>query len=266
VIENTAVISKKAKLASSVEIGPYSIIGDDAVIGDGCRIGAHCVIEGKVTMGKNCQVFTGAVVGSPPQDLKYKGQESYLEIGNDNIIREYVTINPGTDEGSKTIIGNDNLFMAYSHVAHDCVIENGVRIANVGTLAGHVHIEDNVVIGGLVAVHQFCRVGRHSIIGGCSKVVQDIPPYSTCDGHPAEIYSVNIIGLKRNKTPRHIISDLKKAFKIAFFSKLSSSSVIEKLNSEFPTSSEVQYLINFIKNSQRGLCRSVKTSKKGESV
>ena len=260
-IHPTAIVSNKVKIDKTVSIGPYSVIGEGVKIGEGTRIGAHCVIEGRTTIGKRNQIFSAAVIGSIPQDLKYKGEVSFLEIGDENIIREYITINPGTEANSKTVIGNNNLIMAYSHIADDCIIGNECIIANAGTLAGHVAIEDGAVIGGLVAIHQFCRVGKLSIIGGCSKVVQDIPPFSTCDGHPTQVYSLNLVGLRRIQMPKDRISSLKKAFKILFFSGLNISHAIENLNNQSPTSQEVQYLINFIKRSQRGLCRGARSCK-----
>lgn len=254
-IESTAIVSKKAKIASDVEIGPYAIVGDNVSISEGSRIGAFCVVEGNTTIGKNCQLFTGVVIGSQPQDLKFKGEKSYLEIGDNNIIREYCTFNPGTGEGGRTIVGSSNLFMAYSHVAHDCVVGNNCVIANNGTLAGHVTIEDKAVVGGLVAIHQFVHVGTLSIIGGCSKVVQDIPPYSTCDGHPARVYGLNLIGLRRNGFSRGVISELSDAFKVIFNSGFSTKHALEELAKQ-KTGQEVSYLINFINKSERGLSRS----------
>lgn len=255
-IDKSAIVSKKAKLDEGVAIGPNTIVGDNVIIGSGTQIGAFCVIEGNTTIGKNCEVFTGAVIGSRPQDLKYKGEKSYLEIGNNNIIREYCTFNPGTEQGSKTVVGNDNLFMAYSHVAHDCCVGNHCVIANNGTLAGHVTIEDKAVIGGIVAIHQFVRVGMLSIIGGCSKVVQDIPPYSTCDGHPARIYGLNLIGLRRNNVSKETIHQLNHAFKILFNSGLSPKHAAGQLEKEITPNQETSYLIDFVKNSQRGVTRS----------
>ncbi len=265
-IHKTAIVSKKAKLADKIEVGPFTIIGDNVKIGKNCQIASHCVIDGNTTIGEGNKIFHGAIVGSPPQDLKYKGEKSLLEIGNNNIIREYTTINPGTSTGSKTKIASNNLFMAYSHVAHDCIVGNDCIVANVGTLAGHVTVEDGVVIGGLAAVHQFCRVGKMSIVGGCSKAVQDIPPFSTCDGHPAEIYSLNLIGLRRKKISNESITDLKKAYKILFFSGLITSHAVEKVLKELPSSEEVKYLIDFIKNSKRGLCHSIKSHQTSELV
>ncbi|MCM8796763.1 MAG: acyl-ACP--UDP-N-acetylglucosamine O-acyltransferase [Candidatus Omnitrophica bacterium] len=256
-IHQTAIVSKKAKLADDIQVGPYSIISDNVVIGQGTKIGSHCVIEGNTTIGKNCEIFTGAVLGSRPQDLKYKGEKVFLEIGNGNIIREYCTFNPGTIEGnSKTVVGNDNLFMAYSHIAHDCVVGNNCIIANNGTLAGHVTIEDKAVVGGLVAIHQFVKVGTLSIIGGCSKVVQDVPPYSTCDGHPARVYGLNLIGLRRHKINLETLHGLKKAFKILFNSGLSPKHAADRIEEELRHIPEVLYLLNFVRSSQRGIARS----------
>ncbi|MCX5710737.1 MAG: acyl-ACP--UDP-N-acetylglucosamine O-acyltransferase, partial [Candidatus Omnitrophica bacterium] len=188
-----------------------------------------------------------------------KGERVYLEIGNNNVIREFCTLNPGTGDGGKTSVGDDNLLMAYSHIAHDCVVGSGCIIANGGTLAGHVTIEDRAVIGGLVAIHQFVRVGLLSIIGGCSKVVQDIPPYSTCDGHPTRVYGLNLIGLRRQKTSRESIEILNHAFKLLFNSGLLAKHAVERIEKEITPCSELSYLINFVKNSERGLSRSCRT-------
>jgi len=255
-IHPTAIVSKNAKLDSGVVVGPFSIISDNVTIGADTKIGAYCVIEGNTTIGKSCEIFTGAVVGSRPQDLKFKGEKVFLEIGNNNIIREYCTLNPGTNEGGKTSIGDSNLLMAYSHVAHDCKIGNECVLANNCTLAGHVTIEDKVVIGGIVAVHQFVRIGMLSITGGCSKVVQDIPPFSTCDGHPARVYGLNLIGLRRKGISNASIKQLDQAFRIIFNSGLSTKHAIEKAEQELEKSEEINYLLNFAKSSERGLTRS----------
>jgi UDP-N-acetylglucosamine acyltransferase len=255
-IHPTAIVSSGAKLETGVIVGPFSLISDGVSIGKNTKIGAHCVIEGNTTIGKNCEIFTGAVVGSRPQDLKFKGEKVFLEIGNNNIIREYCTLNLGTGEGGKTAIGDSNLLMAYSHVAHDCEIGNGCILANNSTLAGHVVIEDKAVIGGIVAIHQFVRIGKLSIIGGCSKVVQDIPPFSTCDGHPARVYGLNLIGLRRTGIPRESIKQIDQAFKLIFNSGLSVKHAIERVEKELEKSEEIVYLVNFAKNSERGLARS----------
>lgn len=254
-IHPTAIVSEKAELGEEVRVGPYTVIADEVSIGEGTVIGAHCVIEKGTTLGKRCEVFTGAILGSIPQDLKYIGRISFLEIGDENIIREYVTINPGTEENSKTKVGNYNLIMAYSHIAHNCLIGNNCIIANAGTLAGYVAVEDKAVVGGLVAIHQFTRVGSLAIIGGCSKVVSDVPPYSTCDGHPARVYGLNLVGLRRQGMDSSVIRQLSHAFKLLFNSGLNLHNALQKISEEGYTSAEVSYLIEFIKSSKRGICR-----------
>ena len=252
----TAIISKKAKLGEGVSVGPFAVITDNVEIGAGSKIGAHCVIDGNTKIGSNCEIFTGAVVGSRPQDLKFKGEKVFLEVGNDNIIREYCTLNPGTGDGGRTCVGQGNLLMAYSHMAHEGRVGDECIIANGGTLAGHVTIEDKAVIGGLVAIHQFVHVGTLSIIGGCSKVVQDIPPYSTCDGHPARVYGLNLIGLRRQKFSKGSIENLDRAYKILFNSGLTPKHALENLEVEIKDSAEVNYLVDFVKRSERGISRS----------
>jgi len=252
-IHPTAIVAKEAKLAKNVSVGPYTLIGASVTIGEGTIIGSHCVIEGNTAIGSGCEIFTGAVLGSRPQDLKYKGEKVFLEIGDNNIIREYCTFNPGTEDGGRTIAGNHNLFMAYAHIAHDCIVGNNCVIANNGTLAGHVTIEDRAIVGGLVAIHQFVKIGTLSIIGGCSKVVKDIPPYSTCDGHPAKVYGLNLVGLRRHNIRGDTLLELKSAFRILFNSGLSAKHALEKIEREVKQTAEVAYLVNFARNSQRGV-------------
>lgn len=252
----TAVVSAKAQIADDVVIGPFSVVTDGVTIGAGCSIGAHCLIDGNTVLGERCQIFTGAVVGSRPQDLKFKNERSFLEIGEGTIIREYCTLNPGTGEGGKTVVGTQNLFMAYSHVAHDCRVGNNCVFANNATLAGHVTVEDRAVIGGLVAVHQFVRVGMLSIIGGCSKVVQDIPPFSTCDGHPARIFGLNLIGLRRNSVSKESIRQLDQAFRILFNAGHTITVALAELERAGLSGPQVDYLKQFVRSSERGISRS----------
>jgi len=259
-IHPTAIVSSKASLAGDVIVGPYTIINDNVTVGSGTKIGSHCFIDGNTKIGKSCTIFTGSVIGSPPQDLKYKGEKSFLEIGDNNIIREYCTFNPSTGEGGRTIVGNDNLFMAYCHVAHDCKVGNSCVVANNGTLAGFVTIYDKAVIGGLVAIHQFVRVGAYSIIGGCSKVVQDIPPYSTCDGHPAKVYGLNLVGLKRSDIPRDSIKELSHAFDILFNTGLSVKNAVSELEKLNNPCAEIKHLLEFIKGTKRGISHSCRVS------
>ncbi len=254
-IHPTACVHPGASLDENVNVGPYTIIGEKVCVGAETEIGNACVLDGNTRIGKRCRVFTGAVIGVVPQDLKYKGEDTQVLVGDDNVIREYVTINRATGDAGKTVIGSKNLFMAYAHVAHDCVVGDGAVIANVGTLAGHVTVENKAVIGGLSAVHQFARVGQLSIIGGCSKVVQDIPPFSMVDGHPARVYGLNSVGLKRAGISSESMHNLKLAFKFLFSMKLSVSNALKKVNDEIPPDPQVAYLVEFIKNSKRGICR-----------
>ena len=254
-IHPQAIVSNKACLSSGVEVGPFSIVEDNVKIGENTKIGSNCLVTGFTTIGKNSTVFNGAVLGSPPQDLKYKDQKSYTEIGDSNIIREFVTVNPGTEDNTKTIIGNGNLIMAYSHIAHNCKVGNECVLANAATLAGYVDIEDKAVIGGLVAVHQFCRVGKLSIVGGCSKVVQDIPPYSMADGHPAKVKGLNLIGLRRARFSKDDIHLIKRAFKILFFEEHTLNLASDIVKKELPSTPPIDYLLKFVKSSSRGMAK-----------
>ncbi len=259
-IHPTAIIAKEATIGSNVKVGPYVVIEGPVVISDNVEIGPFVHIKGNTFIGENTKIFTGAALGNPPQDMKFKGEDTNLIIGKDNTIREYVMINPGTSATGKTVIGDGNLFMAYVHVAHDCIVGNNCIIANVGTLAGHVEIGDKVVIGGLTGVHQFTRIGSFAIIGGCSKVVQDVPPFAMADGHPAKIYGINTIGIKRAGIAQSDRSVIKKAFDTLFFSGHSLSKAQESLTKEISDNKYVQQIIDFISSSGRGICRSAKES------
>ncbi|MFH1867592.1 MAG: acyl-ACP--UDP-N-acetylglucosamine O-acyltransferase [Candidatus Omnitrophota bacterium] len=254
-IHNTAIVDPKAELADDVLVGPYAVIKANVRIGSGTSIESHCVINEYTAIGKDCKIFSGAIIGSVTQDKKFEGGKSFLEIGDNNIIREYVTINRGTEENSKTIIGNDNLLMAYTHIAHNCIIGNSVTIANCGTLAGHVIIEDNAIIGGLGGIHQFVKMGSFSILGGHSKLVQDLPPYFMADGHPAKVFGINSLGLERAGTPDDVKDGLKKAFKIVYSMKLNTKNALKRIKEEIPPSKEISNLISFIESSQRGISR-----------
>ena len=255
-IHPTVLIDPRAVLDEGVQVGPYSLVGPDVRIGAGTKIGAHCVLEGCTTIGAQCEIFTGAVIGSIPQDLKFAGEKSELIIGERNRIREYVTINPGTKGGGgKTVIGSDCLLMAYAHVAHDCRLGNHVIIANSVALAGHILVEDNAIVGGLVGIHQFVRVGTLSIIGGCSRVVQDVPPYSTCVGYPASVFGLNNEGLRRAGVAPEAKEALHKAFRVLFHSGLSMRHALEKVAGEVDHCPELSHLIEFIRQSKRGVCR-----------
>jgi UDP-N-acetylglucosamine acyltransferase len=232
------------------------VIGPHVKVGARTKIGAHCLLDGYTTIGADCQIFTGAVVGSIPQDLKYAGEKSELIIGDRNRIREYVTINPGTKGGGgKTVIGSDCLLMAYAHVAHDCLIGDRVIIANSAALAGHIVIEDGAIVGGLVGIHQFVRVGALAIIGGCSRVVQDIPPYSTCVGYPAKVFGLNSEGLRRAGISAQSKNRLHKVFRVLFHSGLSMSHALGKVARDVNHCQEVDHLLAFVRQSKRGVCR-----------
>ena len=255
-IHPTAIVHSKAKLGEGVSVGPCSVIEERVTVGPRTKIGAHCVIEGRTTIGADCQIFTGAVIGSIPQDLKYRGEDSALLIGDRNKIREYVTINPGTvGGGGKTVIGSDCLLMAYAHVAHDCLIGNHVIIANSAALAGHITVEDHAIIGGLVGIHQFVRVGTLAFIGGCSRVVQDIPPYATCVGYPAKVFGLNNEGLRRVGISSDAKQRLHHAFRVLFHSKLSMTNALEQVAHDADHHPELQHLLTFIRQSKRGVCR-----------
>ncbi len=255
-IHPTAIVHPKARLGAEVAVGPYSILHEHVAVGPRTRIGAHCVIEGRTTIGADCEIFTGAVIGSIPQDLKYRGERSELLIGDRNKIREYVTINPGTESGGgKTVIGDDCLLMAYAHVAHDCRIGSHVILANSVGLAGHITIEDRAVIGGLVGIHQFVRVGTLAMVGGCSRVNQDAPPYATCVGYPASVIGLNIEGLRRAGVSHDVRQQLHRALKVLFLSKLSLRHAIAQLEREPNPCAELQHLLAFVRGSKRGVAR-----------
>jgi UDP-N-acetylglucosamine acyltransferase len=255
IIHKTAIVGNKVKLGKNVKIGPYSVIEGQVKLGDDITIGAHCVIEGYTTIGKGCQFFTGAVIGSPPQDRKHQMKDRVcLNIGAGNVFREYVTVNPGTIEGGgETRIGDNNLFMACCHVAHDCVIGNDCVLANYVGLSGHVTVEDRAVIGGLSGVHQYARVGYLSMIGGCSKVNQDVPPFSLVDGNPATLRGLNIVGLKRADLPSENQKILHRAFKILFNSGLNRSHAVVQVKEQLNGLPEIHRVIEFIQTSKRGI-------------
>ena len=255
-IHPTAIIHPGAELDSNVEIGPYAVIGEHVKIGRGTSVGAHAVIDGWTEIGEENQVFHLASVGGIPQDLKYKGENTWLKIGNKNIFREFVTIHPGTVTGdSETTVGDSNLFMAYCHAAHDCHIGNNVIMANGATLAGHVRVEDYAILGGLTAIHQFVTIGAHVMIGGGAMVGQDVPPYTIATGDRARLRGLNMVGLRRRGFSEETLAVLKKAYKILVFSRLRISEALERIRNELPRLPEVTRFIEFIEKSERGICR-----------
>jgi UDP-N-acetylglucosamine acyltransferase len=243
-IHKTAIISDDVTLGDNISVGPYAVIEGPVTVGDNTAIGSHCVVEGYTSIGKGCQLFTGSVIGSRPQDKKRSEDKVYLTIGDNNIFREYVTVNPGTVEGGGTTsIGNNNLFMACSHAAHDCTIGNDCILANYVGLSGHVTLEDRAVIGGLSGIHQFARIGFMSITGGCSKVNQDVPPYSMVDGNPATLRGLNVIGLKRANVSSETSLALRRAFKILFNSGLARGNAIAQVKEQMNGMPEIKSLI-----------------------
>jgi len=255
-IDPTAIISLNASIGSDAEIGPYCIIGSDVEIGTGTYVGPYCMIEGPTTIGNSCRITGHAGIGTPPQDLKYNGEHTRLIIGDNNNIREFVTINRGTEQGGGiTSIGSNNLLMAYTHVAHDCRVENHVVMGNVATLAGHVHVGNYAIIGGLAAVHQFTRIGAYAIIGGGSMVSLDIIPYARASGDRARLFGINTIGLERRGFSPEIIKAIAKSYKILFKQKMLLKDALEGLEKEFSGVEEVADLAGFIRSSTRGIAR-----------
>ncbi len=255
-IHETAIIGKGAEIGDDVKIGPYCIIGDRVKIGSKTIIHNNVVIEGNVEIGEENEIFPFTSIGLPPQDLKYKGEDTGVRIGRKNIIREYITIHRGSVGGDGyTTIGDNNFLMAYVHIAHDCKVGSNIIMANAATLGGHVEVEDHVVMGGLAAVHQFTRIGAYAMIGGLSGVVQDVPPYTMASGPRATLYGLNSIGLKRKGFSEETINELKQAYRILFREKLSLKVALKKIQEELPYTDEIAHLIDFINKNRRGICR-----------
>ena len=253
-IHSSAIIHPKAQIGSGCEVGPFCVIGEHVTLGDNCKLLSHVVIDGHTTLGRENQIFPFASIGLQTQDLKWKGGITRTEIGDRNTIRECVTIHSATAEGEATIIGSDNNILASSHIAHNVVMGNRV-IVSMAALAGHVIVEDFAIIGGLAAVHQFCRIGRMAMVAGCSKVVQDVPPFMIVDGNPAETRTVNKIGMERNGFSDETQTALRQAYKILFRQELSVPNALLKIESELPPLPEVRHLVQFIRASERGITK-----------
>jgi UDP-N-acetylglucosamine acyltransferase len=254
-VHPTAVVHAKAQLGAGCEIGPYCVIGEHVRLGAECKLHSHVVIDGHTTLGSRNQIFPFASIGLQTQDLKWKGGVTRTEIGNDNTFRECVTINSATGDGEITKVGSNNHILAYCHLAHNVVVGNDVIFSNVATLAGHVIVEDYAVIGGLVAIHQFCRVGKMAMIGGCSKVVQDVPPYMLADGNPAETRTINKIGLERNGVADTAQSALRQAYKLLFREGLTIPNAIIRIEKQCPNLPEIAHLVQFVRGSERGISK-----------
>jgi UDP-N-acetylglucosamine acyltransferase len=251
-IHPTAIIDPTANVEHDVEVGAYTVIGPYCSVGTGTVIGPHVVLEEYTSLGQDCQVRAGAVLGGPPQDRKFKGERSYVRIGNKNLIREYVTIHRATGEGQVTTIGDDNQIMAYVHIGHNCDIASHTTIASYVGLSGHITVEDGVVFGGMVGVHQFVRVGRLAMLGGYSKVVQDVPPFMLADGRPAEVLELNVRGLRRAGLGAATRAALRHAYKLLYRSNLNVSQALEVIEEEIEPGPDLAYLVEFIKRIHEG--------------
>lgn len=252
-IHPTAVIHPGARLGAGTVVGPYCVLGEHVVLGEECRLHSHVVIDGHTELGRGNELFPFTSIGLQTQDLKWKGGVTRTRIGDGNTFRESVTVNSATGEGEVTTVGSHNHILAYSHIAHNVTLGNHVIMSNVATLAGHVMVEDHAVIGGLAAVHQFCRIGRLSIIGGCSKVVQDVLPFMMADGNPAKTRTVNKVGLERNGIGPESLAALKQAYRILFREGLIISNALERIKANVPSLPEIEYLMAFIQKSERGI-------------
>ena len=254
-IHSTAVVNPHAELHDGVEIGPYTVIGPDVVLGKNVKVMAHAIIDGHTTVGDNTQIYPKAVIGLRPQDLKYHGEKSYVKIGKNNTIREFVTINSSTGADTSTVIGDDCLLMAYTHIAHNCRLGDEVLMANLASLSGHSIVEDKAMLSGLVGVHQYVNIGTMSITGGASKVIQDVPPYALSDGNPCKVRDINRVGLKRHGIDSETRMIIRRAFKILFRGGLNMKNAIRRVRKEIPPLPQIDHIIEFIQQSKRGIGR-----------
>ena len=254
-IHPTAVVHASAKLGHNVKIGPHSVIGPHVVIGPDCIIGSSVLIDGRTTIGRGNRFFHGAAIGSEPQDKKFAGEISYIEIGDNNDFREFVTVHLATGEGEATRIGNGNLIMAYVHVAHNCHIHDQAILANAVNLAGHVEVESHATLGGLTPVHQFVRIGAYAFVGGGSRLPQDVPPFIKVAGNPVEVAGVNSIGLKRNGFTDDDLLNLKKAYRLLYRSGLNVTQALERIATDCTLNKHIEELMAFIRRSERGIVR-----------
>jgi UDP-N-acetylglucosamine acyltransferase len=252
-VHPSAIVHPKAKIGARCEIGPYCVIGEHVTLGEKCKLHSHVVIDGYTKLGKENEIFPFASIGLKTQDLKWSGGVTRTEIGDGNTFREYVTIHSATSDGETTRIGSHNHILAYCHVAHNCALGDKIIMSNVATLAGHVVVENFAVIGGLAAIHQFCRIGKMAIIGGCSKVVQDVPPFMLADGNPAKTKTINKVGMERNGISEKAQTALRQAYKILFREKLTVSNALVKIEKKLPLLPEILHLIRFIRASERGI-------------
>ena len=254
-IHPTAIVDAKAQVGAGTVIGPYCVIAAEVTLGPECWLQHHVTLSGPMRAGARNKFYAYCSIGQQTQDLKYQGEPTYLEVGDENTFREFVTINRSTSSSGKTCVGNCGNFLAYSHIGHDCTVGDNVIFSNNGTLAGHVQVGDHAVIGGLTAVHQFCRIGRFAITGGCSKIVQDVPPFMIADGNPAKVRGINLIGLERKGFPAENLKPIKEAFRLIYRSKLNTRQAIEAIRKDLPQNEEITEIIQFIEKSERGIIR-----------
>ena len=252
-IHPTAIVSDDAKLGADVEVGPFAIIGPNCTVGDGCVIGPRATLERNVILGAQVKVGSGSILGGDPQDLKFKGEYTTVEVGEGTTIREYSTINRGTTHSYKTVVGKNCFIMSYVHLAHDCQIGDGVILVNSVQLAGHVTVGDRAIIAGQSAAHQFVKIGQYAFVGGCSRISQDVPPFVKAVGNPIKLYGLNSVGLQRNNFPDEVIRELKRAYRLFFRSELNVSQAKDRAAAELKPFPEVQELLRFVEESGRGV-------------
>lgn len=252
-IHSTAIVAADAELGDDVEIGPFAIIGESCTLGDGSVVAARATLERNVTLGAEVHVGSGSILGGPPQDVKYRGEQTSVEIGDGTVIREYTTINRGTTHSFTTKVGKNCFIMSYVHLGHDCHIGDGVVLVNGVQVAGHVTVDDRAIVSGLTAVHQFVRIGRFSFIGGCSRVAQDVPPYTRAVGNPIKLYGLNSVGLRRNNFPDEVVRELKRAYRLFFRSELNLSQAVQRAEAELEQLPEVQEFVRFVSATNRGV-------------
>jgi UDP-N-acetylglucosamine acyltransferase len=254
-IHPSAIVDGRAEIGAGTIVGPYCVIGAEVAVGEDCWLQHHVTLCGPMRAGARNKFYAYCSIGQQTQDLKYQGEPTYLEIGDDNTFREFVTINRSTKSEGKTRVGSRGNFLAYSHIGHDCTVGDEVVFSNNGTLAGHVQVGNHAVMGGLTAVHQFCRIGRFAITGGCSKIVQDVPPFMIADGNPAEIRGVNLVGLERKGFTPESVKWIKEAFRLIYRSKYNTRQAVDAVRKELPQNEEITQIIKFIEQSERGIIR-----------
>jgi UDP-N-acetylglucosamine acyltransferase len=254
-IHPTAIVDAKAEIGSGSIIGPFCIVAPGVVLGADCWLQHHVTLSGPTTAGARNKFYAYCSIGQQTQDLKYQGEPTYLEIGDENTFREFVTVNRSTTAEGRTRIGHRGNYLAYSHIGHDCTVGDAVVFSNNGTLAGHVEVGDHAIMGGLTAVHQFCRLGRYAITGGCSKIVQDVPPFMIADGNPAKVRGINVVGLERSGFTAETIKTIKEAFRLIYRSKYNTRQALEAIQQELTASPEITQIVEFIQNSERGIIR-----------